>query len=110
MGASPVVAVVKLAVLGLDAHGHVVVLDHAVGVEDVDEEFVEVHLKGVRFERLRDFGEVWLALGLWRLLGLDTLLAEKMPGFHWMTCYGDYMKEIGYACKKLGIQWEDLTA
>ena len=40
----------------------------------------------------------------------SKLLAEKMPGFHWMTCYGDYMKEIGYACKKLGIQWEDLTA
>jgi hypothetical protein len=40
----------------------------------------------------------------------SKLLAEKMPGFHWMTGYGDYMKEIGYACKKLGIQWEDLTA
>jgi L-fucose isomerase-like protein len=40
----------------------------------------------------------------------SKLLAERMPGFHWMTCYGDYMKEIGYACKKLGIQWEDLTA
>jgi len=37
-------------------------------------------------------------------------LAERMPGFHWMTCYGDYMREIGYACKKLGIQWENLTA
>jgi hypothetical protein len=36
-------------------------------------------------------------------------LAERMPGFHWMTCYGDYTKEIGYACKKMGIQWEDLT-
>ena len=42
-------------------------------------ESVEVKLKGVRFERLRDFGDVWLAWGLWRLLGLDTLLAEKMP-------------------------------
>ena len=42
-------------------------------------EFVEVCLKGVRFERLRDFGDVWLALGLWRLLGLDALLVEKMP-------------------------------
>ncbi len=40
----------------------------------------------------------------------SKLLAERMPGFHWMTCYGDYMKEIGYACKKLGIKWEDLTA
>jgi transposase len=43
-----------------------------------DDEPLEVNLKGVRFERLRDFGEVWLALGLWRLLGLDTLLAETM--------------------------------
>src|SRR5512136_1028109 len=47
--------------------------------DPANDESVEVNLKGVRFERLRDFGEVWLALGLWRLLGLDTLLAEKMP-------------------------------
>jgi len=40
----------------------------------------------------------------------SKLLAERMPGFHWMTCYGDYMREIGYACKKLGITWEELTA
>lgn len=43
-----------------------------------NEEPVLVHLKGVRLERLRDFGDVWLALGLWRLLGLDTLLATEM--------------------------------
>ena len=43
-----------------------------------DDEPVLVHLKGIRLERLRDFGDVWLALGLWRLLGLDTLLAEEM--------------------------------
>ncbi|MBE0535758.1 MAG: sugar isomerase [Phycisphaerae bacterium] len=37
----------------------------------------------------------------------DSLaLAERMPGFHWMTCYGDYMKEIGYAIKRLNIDWE----
>jgi hypothetical protein len=41
--------------------------------DPADEEFVEVHLQGVRFERLRDFGEVWRTWGLWRLLGLDTL-------------------------------------
>jgi hypothetical protein len=29
---------------------------------------------GIRLERLRDFGDVWMALGLWRLLGLDSLL------------------------------------
>ena len=47
--------------------------------DPTDEEPVEVNLKDVRLERLRDFGDVWLALGLWRLLGLDTLLSDKMP-------------------------------
>ena len=40
----------------------------------------------------------------------DLTLAERMPGFHWMTGYGDYMKELGYALKKVGITWENLTA
>src|SRR5207244_308825 len=31
------------------------------------DEPVLVNLKGVRLERLRDFGDAWLALGLWRL-------------------------------------------
>jgi transposase len=47
--------------------------------DPTDEEPVEVNLKDVRLERLRDFGDVWLALGLWRLLGLDTLLSDRMP-------------------------------
>jgi transposase len=47
--------------------------------EPTDEEPVLVKLKGIRLQRLRDFGDVWLALGLWRLLGLDTLLARLMP-------------------------------
>jgi hypothetical protein len=34
---------------------------------------VAVRLSGVRLERLRDFGDVWLAWGLWRMLGLDEL-------------------------------------
>ena len=37
-------------------------------------------------------------------------LAERMPGFHWMICYGDYLREVGYACKKVGIELENLTA
>lgn len=37
-----------------------------------------VDVRGVRLERSRDFGEVWLAWGLWRLLGLDTLLEQAM--------------------------------
>ena len=36
-------------------------------------------------------------------------LAERMPGFHWMTGYGDYTKEIGYALKRTGIEWECLA-
>ena len=38
----------------------------------------------------------------------DKLLAERMPGFHWMTCYGDYRKEIGYALRRVGIAWDNL--
>jgi transposase len=41
-----------------------------------DDEPVLVRLRDVRLERLRDFGDVWMALGLWRLLGLDRLLEE----------------------------------
>jgi transposase len=47
--------------------------------DPADDEPVLVKLKGIRLQRLRDFGDVWLALGLWRLLGLDTLLGRLMP-------------------------------
>jgi len=47
--------------------------------DPTDDEPVLVKLKGVRLERVRDFGDVWLALGLWRLLGLDGLLSRLMP-------------------------------
>jgi transposase len=40
------------------------------------QEPVAVRLSGVRLERLRDFGDVWLAWGLWRMLGLDELLEQ----------------------------------
>lgn len=42
------------------------------------ERVVQVRLDRVRWERPRDFGEVFLAHHLWRLLGLDTLLTEHM--------------------------------
>lgn len=55
--------------------------------EPTDDEPVLVKLKGLRLQRLRDFGDVWLALGLWRLVGLDTLLARLMPaGREEVTC------------------------
>jgi transposase len=45
------------------------------------ERVAEVLLDRVRWERPRDFGELFLAQHLWRLLGLDTLLEERMePG------------------------------
>jgi transposase len=40
---------------------------------------VWVELRGVRMERLRTFGDIWLALGLWRLLEMDVLLNRLMP-------------------------------
>ena len=36
-------------------------------------------------------------------------LAQRMPGFHWMTGYGDYTREIGYSLKRVGIEWEVLA-
>ena len=45
------------------------------------ERVVQVVLGRVRWERPRDFGEVYLAYHLWKVLGLDTLLKELMvPG------------------------------
>jgi len=38
----------------------------------------------------------------------SKIVAERMPGFHWITVYGDYLKEAGYALKKLGIGFENL--
>lgn len=37
-------------------------------------------------------------------------LVREMRGFHWMTCYGEYLKETGYALAKLGIQWTNISA
>lgn len=38
----------------------------------------------------------------------DKLVADRMPGFHWMTIYGDYIREAGYALKRVGIKFEVL--
>jgi hypothetical protein len=37
----------------------------------------------------------------------DSLtLAQRMPGFHWMTGYGDSLRETGYALRRVGIAWD----
>jgi L-fucose isomerase-like protein len=41
--------------------------------------------------------------GDWRLL------AQEMRGFHWMMSYGDHLKETGYALRKMGVGWLNLT-
>ena len=38
-----------------------------------------VDLKDIRLQRLRGFGDVYLAWTLWRMLGLDLLLGQCMP-------------------------------
>jgi transposase len=43
--------------------------------------WAQVDLKGLRVERVRDFGQAYLALSLWRRLNLHTLLRELIePG------------------------------
>ncbi len=39
----------------------------------------QVEVRGIRVERVREFGEVYLALSLWRRLGLHELLEELIP-------------------------------
>jgi len=38
----------------------------------------------------------------------DLTLAQRMPGFHWMTGYGDFTRELGYALRRVGIEWDFL--
>jgi transposase len=42
-------------------------------------ENVKVNIRGVRVEKTTDFGDVWLALLLWRTLGLDELFKDILP-------------------------------
>ncbi len=36
-------------------------------------------------------------------------LAEEIQGFHWMVAYGNYLREVGYAVKKAGLDWLTLV-
>ena len=38
-------------------------------------------------------------------------LAAEMEGFHTLVCYGDYLREVGYALKKVGpIEWSTYSS
>jgi hypothetical protein len=43
-------------------------------------DWAQVNLRGVRVERVREFGKVWLALALWRRLGLHEFFADHAAG------------------------------
>jgi hypothetical protein len=36
-------------------------------------------------------------------------LIRDLQGFHTITCYGDYLREVGYALKKVRIEWENVS-
>lgn len=36
-------------------------------------------------------------------------LADEIRGFHWMVAYGNYLREVGYAVKKAGLDWLKLA-
>jgi len=42
-------------------------------------EWRRINVRGVRVERVKEFGRVWAALAVWRRLGLHRLLREKLP-------------------------------
>ncbi len=45
-----------------------------------------------------------------RIDGDGAALLEEMKGFHWMMSYGDYLRETGYALRKLGIEFHDVSS
>jgi transposase len=47
--------------------------------DDPIPQYVEVDLKSVRVEQTRDFGDVFLALTLWRMLGFEELFSKNLP-------------------------------
>ena len=82
---------VTVAQLGeLDAQGQLAaraLAERLVGVErqpglfddDLPDEPIALDLRGVKLERGRRFGDVWLAWRLWQALGLDGLMHELLP-------------------------------
>ena len=47
--------------------------------DDLPTEPIALDLRGVKLERGRRFGDVWLAWRLWQAVGLNQLLAELLP-------------------------------
>ena len=45
----------------------------------IEKEVAEIRLNGVRLERVRRFGDVWVAMKLWRMAGLDEFFEKCLP-------------------------------
>lgn len=45
-----------------------------------------------------------------RIVGNTSALLEQMKGFHWMMSYGNYMQEVGYVLKKVGVEFSNVSA
>ena len=41
--------------------------------------------------------------------GDSERIAREIRGFHWPMCYGNYLKEMGYALSKTSVDWLNLT-
>jgi len=44
-----------------------------------------------------------------KINGDCAALVREMKGFHWMMSYGNYMQETGYALRKVGVDWLDVS-
>jgi transposase len=82
----------------LDARGRIearALAQHLIGAPDQAQLFdegsedrtVPVRLKGIRIERSRQFGDVYLALALWRGMGLEELCERLLPAGQERICW-----------------------
>ena len=44
------------------------------------------------------------------IMGNWRQLLKEVRDSHWLMVYGDYLKEAGYAARKLGLRWDNLSA
>jgi len=42
-------------------------------------------------------------------LGDWKKLLNEVRDSHWMMAYGDHLRELAYAARKLGIEWSGLS-
>ena len=44
------------------------------------------------------------------ILGPWKKLMSEVRDSHWVMAYGDYMRELGYAARKIGVRWEEFSS